>query len=65
MVLSEDELKVFNEPLEVRWRTKTNKIKEMAIIAMESETGNRSQYGKIKIISTRKQQTDLETFNGK
>ena len=38
---------------------RTNTIKEMAI-AME--TGNRSQYGKIKIISTRKQQTDLETF---
>ena len=54
MVLSEDELKVFNEPLEVRWRTKTNTIKGMAI-AMKSETGNRSQYyGKIKIISTRK-----------
>ena len=53
MVLPVDELKVFNEPLEVRWRTKTNTIKEMAI-AMELETGNRSQYGKIKIISTRK-----------
>ena len=53
MVLPEDKLKVFNKPLEVRWRTKTNTIKEMAI-AMELETGNRSQYGKIKIISTRK-----------
>jgi hypothetical protein len=54
MILPEDEPKVFNKPLEVRWRTKTNKIKEMAIIAMESETCNRSQYGKIKIVSTSK-----------
>ena len=53
MILPEDEPKVFNKPLEVRWRTKTNIIKGMAI-AMKSETGNRSQYGKIKIISTRK-----------
>ena len=53
MVLPEDKLKVFNKPLEVRWRTKTNTIKGMAI-AMKSETGNRSQYGMIKITSTRK-----------
>ena len=28
IVLPEDKLKVFNKPLEVRWRTKTNTIKE-------------------------------------
>jgi hypothetical protein len=62
MVLLEDEIKIFNEELKVRLEDTNPTIEEMAT---GMETGNWSQYEKIKRDSTGEKQTNMETFYSK